>query len=243
MIFGGCVTERPQNMGMIPSLPPIEQASPMKKMLSFPKLRSVGTTNILANCVTTPGKTAVTLAWCPSPSTTNNEVAGYKIYYGGGAITNWTPDIYDTNQPPCPSVIVQSGSNWFRAYTNSVVVGNILTATINNLTSGATYYFSATAYDTNNLESDFSNEISYTMPLPVTNPLTNAVLTIVQLGSGTIQLQSKICPNELATIWYTRNFNQAWSVLASNVVADVYGNLFYIESSTNDMRFYKLQIQ
>lgn len=51
------------------------------------------------------------------------------------------------------------------AYTNAVVVGNVTNATLTNLTSGVTYYFAATAYDGNGLESAFSNETSYRPPL------------------------------------------------------------------------------
>jgi len=64
------------------------------------------------------------------------EVVGYKIYYGTTS----------------------------RNYTDVVAVGNVLTSTITGLQSGATYYFAATAYDAFGNESDFSNEISRTVP-------------------------------------------------------------------------------
>jgi len=65
-------------------------------------------------------------------------VTGYRIYYGPA-----------------------SGS-----YTNSTTVGNVTNATLTSLKAGAIYYFAATAYDGSGLESDFSNETSYTPPLP-----------------------------------------------------------------------------
>ena len=43
-------------------------------------------------------------------------------------------------------------------------------ATISGLVEGQTYYFAATTYDVLNRESVFSDEIAYTVPLPVTNP-------------------------------------------------------------------------
>lgn len=41
-------------------------------------------------------------------------------------------------------------------------VGNVTTTTLSGLTTGMTYYFAATAYNTSGLESDYSNEISFT---------------------------------------------------------------------------------
>ena len=67
------------------------------------------------------------------PSTSTN-IAGYRVYYGPAS----------------------------RTYTNALTVGNATSTTISNLLNGATYYFTATVYDTDNLESDFSNEVGYT---------------------------------------------------------------------------------
>ncbi len=63
----------------------------------------------------------------------SNEAAGYKIYSG-------------------------TASN---NYTWVVDVGNTTSYTTTNLTDGYTYYFAATAYDATQLESDYSDEISY----------------------------------------------------------------------------------
>jgi hypothetical protein len=75
-----------------------------------------------------------TFTWDPNPAEEN--VAGYKIYYGFAPLT----------------------------YTMYVDVGNNTTFTLQGLTSGTTYYFSATAYNSADppLESDFSEEISKT---------------------------------------------------------------------------------
>ena len=64
------------------------------------------------------------------------EVAGYKIYYG-----------------------TTSGS-----YTASIDAGSATSAVISGLQDGATYFFSAVAYDNSNNESGFSNEITYAVP-------------------------------------------------------------------------------
>jgi hypothetical protein len=72
----------------------------------------------------------VKLAWDPS---TEEGLAGYKIYYG------YASGDYDT----------------------SIDVGNTTTFQITDLEYDQTYYFASTAYDTSGLESDYSNEISY----------------------------------------------------------------------------------
>lgn len=48
-----------------------------------------------------------------------------------------------------------------RTYTNRTEVGNVTNYTITNLSSTATYYFSATAINDIGLESDYSNEVQY----------------------------------------------------------------------------------
>jgi fibronectin type 3 domain-containing protein len=69
---------------------------------------------------------------------TESDLAGYRIYRG-----------------------MSSGN-----YDKVVDVGNVTTWTDTTLEVGQTYYFAATAYDTEGLESTFSNEVSYTAPGP-----------------------------------------------------------------------------
>jgi len=64
------------------------------------------------------------------------DIAGYIVYYGYRS----------------------------RYYTESINVGNWPSATISGLINGETYYFSVTAYDSEGIESDFSGEVSYTVP-------------------------------------------------------------------------------
>lgn len=63
-------------------------------------------------------------------------VTGYRIYWGAAS----------------------------QSYTNSQTGDTNLTMTITNLTPGVRYFFAATAFDGNGLESDFSNETSYRVP-------------------------------------------------------------------------------
>ena len=95
---------------------------------------------LFALCVSAWTALAVGLAWDPSPDT--SVVVGYAIYYG-------------TN----------SGS-----YQDRVDVGAQTNCTITVTTNGATYFFVATAYTIDGVESLPSNEVSYTPSWSNTNP-------------------------------------------------------------------------
>ena len=66
---------------------------------------------------------------------TGTNVAGYKMNYG----------------------------NYSGSYQYTVNVGNSTSCTISGLELGKTYYYAVTAYDTQNNESDFSNEVAHTV--------------------------------------------------------------------------------
>jgi fibronectin type 3 domain-containing protein len=68
---------------------------------------------------------------------TEPDLDGYRIYYGEA-----------------------SG-----IYSKNIDIGNTTTCTVVNLERGKTYYFAATAYNILGLESDFSTEVSYDVPL------------------------------------------------------------------------------
>ena len=89
-------------------------------------------------------------------ASTDPTVTGYNIYCGGAS----------------------------RVYTNIVDAGNATSVTISNLVPTATYYFAATTYNLAGLESDYSLEASYTVPLatntfnpqPTLDPIGNVVM-------------------------------------------------------------------
>lgn len=82
------------------------------------------------------GAQSVTLAW---NANTETNLAGYRLYYGTG------PRAYTaTGTVPVPET----------------------TATVTNLAEGRTYFFAVTAFTTDGLESDYSDEVSYAVPLP-----------------------------------------------------------------------------
>ncbi len=88
-------------------------------------------------------------------------VVAYKVYYGPSS----------------------------RSYTNSIQVGNVTNASIAGLMEGATYYFGATALDNSGLESDFSNETVFTVPVPPGNqsPTLNTLASVTINESAGLQ--------------------------------------------------------
>ena len=78
---------------------------------------------------------------------TNSDLAGYNVYYGSVS----------------------------RIYTNTVSVGNVTNVTVSGLSEGSSYYFAATALSISGLESDFSDEVSYTVPY---SPFVLTILTL-----------------------------------------------------------------
>lgn len=74
------------------------------------------------------------------------DVAGYRVYYGLGS----------------------------RNYDHVMDVGNTTTCAVTGLEQGRTYYFAATAVNTANIESDFSNEVSAALSTSNQPPLSNA---------------------------------------------------------------------
>jgi hypothetical protein len=77
---------------------------------------------------------SLTLAWSRN-SSHSPEVAGYRVYYGTAS----------------------------KKYTGNIAVGNVATYVVPGLTSGVTYFFAITAYNTNGLESGLSKEFHYVL--------------------------------------------------------------------------------
>jgi hypothetical protein len=86
-------------------------------------------------------------------------VVGYKVYWG---VTS-------------------------RSYTNSLSAGSATTLTVSNLVIGTPYYFAATAYDTNGIESDYSAEASGSIALPNQPPTLNAITSVTINENASLQ--------------------------------------------------------
>ena len=139
-----------------------------------------------------------------NPSTDSN-VTGYRIYYGVAS----------------------------HRYTNMVHVGKATNATISGLVEGATYYFAATAYSILGLESDFSNEASYTVPMALARlqmraaPARQVLLTVTGQIGHTYEILA------------TQNFS-AWTVIGT-VTVGAGGSLDFIDTNAGSLpkRFYR----
>ena len=92
-------------------------------------------------------------------------IQGYNIYYGGAS----------------------------QSYTNEISADTPTNAVIAGLVEGKTYYFAATAYSAFGLESSFSSELVYRVPIPNQPPTLNVIsnLTVIEnTGLQTINLSN-----------------------------------------------------
>ena len=108
---------------------------------------------------------------------TDPSVTGYKVYYGTAS----------------------------RTYTNMIAAGSATSVIVSNLVSGVTYYFAATTYTADGMESDYSAEAAYSL-LPPNIPPTLDVLTNLTIsqdaGTQVVQLTgiSSGSSNEIQTL-------------------------------------------
>lgn len=74
-----------------------------------------------------------------------------------------------SSEPVAPNYRVHYGTT-SRAYTATMDVGTSIEALVPNLSVGTTYFFAVTAFDTPDLQSEFSDEVSVTIapPPPIT---------------------------------------------------------------------------
>ena len=112
-----------------------------------------------------------------------SDLAGYNIHYGTSS----------------------------RNYDYSVDTGNSPSCTISGLQEGTTYYFAVTAYDSQANESDFSEEIAYTMPMPPQPSASTISAPAIYVSDSSIDLLKK-GPNYYAIAYVT-----VWDYLGTAV--------------------------
>lgn len=126
---------------------------------------------------------------------TESNIAGYRIYYGTGS----------------------------RAYNWFIDVGNVLTHTVSGLTDGSTYFFAAKAYNTSNVESAYSAEVSYRA---CTYSISPTAASIGQQGaSGTLQVSTQ------AGCSWTAGSGASWFTITSGYQGTGNGTVAYAVTS------------
>lgn len=121
-----------------------------------------------------------------------------------------------------------------RFYTNKVDVGSSLAFTVNLATRGVTNYFAVTAYSTNGLESQFSNEIAYVAPLPPLAPTLQ--LAIVD---GKLMIRGSVDPYQEYELLRTQDF-EAWTPVATNRVGNSTELAMADPNPPADFAFYRI---
>jgi hypothetical protein len=91
-----------------------------------------------------------------------------------------------------------------RVYQAPITIGNQTTYTVTGLAPGSTFYFAATAYDTNGNESDFSNEVFKSIPAVGAPTITIPAITQITVPAIT---------TAYATIAWTTSIDCAGVVL------------------------------
>jgi fibronectin type 3 domain-containing protein len=91
------------------------------------------------NPITTTNGSGVTLEW---DANTEPDLAGYKVYYKTGS-----------SGAPYDGTGATEGDS-------PIDVSDVTTYTLHGQAEGVAYFFVVTAYDTEGLESDYSNEVT-----------------------------------------------------------------------------------
>jgi hypothetical protein len=120
----------------------------------------------VALCCATTNVTGASVTLAWDPSA-EPDVAGYRVHYGLHS----------------------------RTYPLVVDAGNVTKQTIGDLQEGVFYYFAVTAYDSAGLESDFSGEIGYAVPLRSINAL----------GDGSFRIRFQGVPERTYRVEYTES--------------------------------------
>ncbi len=130
-----------------------------------------------------------------------SDLAGYKIYYGTAS----------------------------QAQTDSIDVGNATTYTVMGLHDGTTYFFAATAYNTSNQESGYSNEVSATTPSLCTYAISPASREFTASGG-----KNKVTVTTSAGCPWTASSGIPWVVITSGGSGTGSGTVKYAVSRNTE---------
>lgn len=134
-------------------------------------------------------------------------VTGYNIYYGGASGT----------------------------YTNKVSAGLATNAVTSGLLVGVTYYFAATTYNALGLESSFSGELGYSVPMPSQG----VQIRVTSTGQFILTVSGSV--GHTYNILATQDF-KTWNIIGT-VTVGVGGSLDFTDTNAPSFstRFYRTQ--
>ena len=153
-----------------------------------------------------------------------------NVLAGQSVTLTWNPNT-DPNVAGCNVYYGVSSHN----YTNMINAGNVTNTTISGLVAGVTYYFAATAYDSLGGQSDYSNEATYTVPMPLSKmlirraPAGQFILTVI---GPTGQTYNVLATQDLKT----------WTIIGT-VTLGTSGSLDFTDTNAASFskRFYRTQ--
>ena len=154
---------------------------------------------------------------------TDPGLAGYKLHYG-----------------------TQS-----RNYTNSIDAGNQTSYGALGLQAGMTYYFAVTAYDSQGLESDCSNEVIHYVPPPgsqtnqtftrVLNPGWNFISIPIQPTDSAVPAAFADILSDVQVVWSYDNANNRWLKYRRDLLPQTANTLASIDTGKGYWVFMKQQ--
>ena len=145
---------------------------------------------------------------------------------------NWQPSP-DTN---VVGYVIHYGIS-SHAYTQSVTVGKVTSASISGLAAGSTFYFAATTYDAAGNESDFSNEATFTTTSSAkANPPTPASLNGAgRTGAGHFSFVVSGVPGAQYVVQASTDLVN-WVTIQTNAAASTFVDP---SAATMGQRFYR----
>ena len=160
------------------------------------------------------GRLAAADVWLIWNPSGSTNVAGYKIYFGAAS----------------------------RVYTNVVDVGNETNALISGLIPGATYYFAATGYCPQGVESSFSNEIIYVVPLVAASSNAFSLSSVAALPKGAVLLWGTT-PAKTYLVFYKNKLSDRQWLTGSPPLVATGKSLVWVDTAahTNSQRYYRVE--
>lgn len=162
----------------------------------------------------------------------------------------WPVNSWPAEGPPSPGVRVTlqwdpsvgAEVNAYRLYLGtssgsyvSFYLGEVTMATLSGLTPGDTYYFAVTAVTPSGLESEFSNEVNYTVPTPVPQ------LTLQPSQGGSFVLAGHGKPGVTYDILSSTDLAQWTPLLTVTAGTDGVYRHIYVPDSVDTRRFFKVR--